>query len=96
MPPYWVDEHGHRLPVHPCFTCGRVQPRETMAGEHLAWRGWQPVQTFLIAGWCGHPQEYLPIPVGGDRWALMRVWDPATPQRWPLMVVGAPPGGGTT
>jgi hypothetical protein len=44
--------------------------------------GWQPVQTFMIASWCGHRPEYLPVPVGGDRWALVPVWDPAAGRLW--------------
>ena len=61
----------------PCFVCGQDSPAGIRAGAHLRVHGGRPPETLTEVTWCGHPQERLPWLIGGDRWRLIPVWDPA-------------------
>jgi hypothetical protein len=75
--PTWLDATGRPVPTYPCFTCGEPHALGIVAGQDLRVHGWRPLETTTSVGSCGHPQERLPLPLGGDRWRLIPVWAPA-------------------
>ena len=60
--PFWVDEHGHRLPKKPCPKCSANVGPMPLRVEHLRNLGWQPYTVQRYQSWCGHGQEIIPIP----------------------------------
>ena len=72
--PYWVDEHGRRVPTRSCHvpTCTREWPIPRYRFEHLDWTGW-PTKPMFVADWCGHGQEFVPWPDADGLWALVVV-----------------------
>ncbi len=60
--PYWVDEHGRRLPKQPCPRCGANVGPLRLRVENLRNLGWHAFQVERYQSWCGHGQEIIPIP----------------------------------
>jgi hypothetical protein len=83
-PPIWLDAAGRRRPTLACWTCGReVAPMRFRAAD-LRPHGWLPGQTLQIPDWCGCSTDYLLVPVGGNWWSLVPIWEPdrtADPRR---------------
>jgi hypothetical protein len=63
-PPIWLDEHGQRRPTRACPKCGRDEPVLRLRYEGLRMNGWKPMKTMLVVNWCGHGQEFVPVPEG--------------------------------
>lgn len=61
-PPVWPDEHGRRQPTRPCPTCGKDEPVRRFRFDHFRMIGWKPLGTVQIVNWCGHGQEFVPVP----------------------------------
>ncbi len=35
--------------------------------------GWKPMKTMLIVGWCGHGEEFVPVPEADGYWRLVPI-----------------------
>ena len=77
-PPIWLDEHGQRRPTRSRPKCGRDEPVFRLRYEHLHMNGWKPMKTMLIVNWCGHGQEFLPVPEADGYGQLVPVAGEAT------------------
>jgi len=68
-PPYWVDENGRRVPTRPCPRpgCGREYPLHRYRHETLRLIGWPLYRVASFINWCGHRQEFIPVPDGDGR-----------------------------
>ena len=45
-----------------CLKCGREAPVLRLRYEHLRMNGWKPMKTMLVVNWCGHGQDFVPVP----------------------------------
>jgi hypothetical protein len=72
--PFWLDENGHRLPTRKCAqpTCDREYPLRRYRYHHLRMIGWEPYRVAGFTSWCGHGQEFIPVPDEGDWYGLCR------------------------
>ncbi len=61
-PPIWLDEQGRHCPTSPCPRCGREAPIFRFRQEHLRLIGWRLFTVVSFTNWCGHGQEFIPIP----------------------------------
>ena len=50
--PYWIDEHGQRVPTRPCPKRGREAPAVQFRIEHLWLVGWYPYVVASYTNWC--------------------------------------------
>jgi hypothetical protein len=73
--PYWLDEHGQRVPTLPCHvpTCTREWPMYRMRLQHLITGGWKPMKPILSVNWCGHSQQFIPWPEKDELWVLVPI-----------------------
>jgi hypothetical protein len=79
VPPIWLDEFGKRRPVRPCLRCGREAPIHHFRLQDLRRLGWQPFAPAEFVNWCGHAQEFVPIPEAeGERCWLIPILGEAT------------------
>ncbi len=69
-PPLWLDDHGQRRPTRPCLRCGREAPVFRFRVEHLKLMGWRLYAVASYTNWCGHGQEFIPVPDDGA-WCWM-------------------------
>ncbi len=65
--PYWVDEHGRRLPKQPGPRCGANVGPLRLRVEHLRQLGWRAYNVERFQSWCGHTQEIIPVPLADGR-----------------------------
>ena len=72
-PPIWLDDTGRRVPTRPCDRCGREIAVHSYRLEHLRLIGWQLYRTVTVVGWCGHGQEFIPLPAPAGRVQLVLV-----------------------
>ena len=68
--PVWHDEEGRPRPTRPCARCGREAPIYRLRVEHLPLVGWRLFALATYANWCGHEQEFIPLPEG-DGWCRL-------------------------
>jgi hypothetical protein len=61
-PPIWRDESGEPRPVRPCSRCGREAPIFRLRLDDVRRNGWSPFTPAAFVNWCGHAQEFVPIP----------------------------------
>ena len=61
-PPIWVDEDGRRRPIRPCGNCGREAPVYRFRISDLRRMGWRLFAPASFVNWCGHAQDFVPIP----------------------------------
>lgn len=73
MIPVWLDASGSRYPICPCSTCGHETPLRRFRFDHLRMIGWKPLGTVQIVEWCGHGQEFVPVPDTDGHWRLIVV-----------------------
>jgi hypothetical protein len=79
VPPIWFDrERGRRL-MRLCWRCGCEQPILEFRTEDFRRLWWSLPHTQTIPSWCGHSTEYVPWPIGAQRWRLIPVWTPEPP-----------------
>ena len=71
MPPIWLDDQGQRQPTRPCARCGREAPPFRFSVEHLKLVGWHPFAVVSYTNWCGHGQEFIPVPLAD--WSIRLV-----------------------
>ena len=66
--PYWVDANGQRVPKRKCSrpTCDRAYPIHRYRYQHLQMIGWQLYRAASFTSWCGHGQEFIPVPDDGE------------------------------
>jgi hypothetical protein len=69
-PPVWLDEAGKPRPTRPCPQCGRVAPVFHFRLEHLRLMGWRLFAVASYTNWCGHGQEFIPVP-DADGWVRL-------------------------
>ena len=62
VPSIWVDESGAPRPVHQCLRCGRDALIYRFRLEHLRMIGWRLYAPAAYVNWCGHAQEFIPLP----------------------------------
>lgn len=62
VPPIWLDESGKGRPVRACLRCGREAPLYRFRLEHLRMIGWRLYAPAEYVNWCGHAQEFIPLP----------------------------------
>jgi hypothetical protein len=62
VPPIWLDESGHTRPVRSCLRCGREAPVYRFRLEILPRVGWRLFAPAEYVNWCGHAQEFIPLP----------------------------------
>jgi hypothetical protein len=62
VPPIWRDESGQPRPVRQCSRCGRDAPLYRLRLEHLRMIGWRLYTQVEYVNWCGHAQEFIPLP----------------------------------
>ena len=67
VPPIWLDETGAPLPTRPCLRCGRPTPIVRYRISTVKNVGWQLFAPCLVVEWCGHSQEWIPMPAS-DGW----------------------------
>ncbi len=65
--PIWLDESGQRRPTRPCSRCGREAPIFRFRVEHLKLVGWRLFAVASYTNWCGHGQEFIPVPLANGR-----------------------------
>ena len=67
-PPFWLDENGRRVPTRKCVqpTCDREYPLRRYRYHHLRMIGWELYRVASFTSWCGHGQEFIPVPDEGD------------------------------
>ncbi|SRR5713226_10214741 len=68
--PIWLDESGQRRPTRSCAKCGRDEPMRRLRFDHLRMIGWKPLGPVQIVNWCGHGQEFIPVP-DTDGWVRL-------------------------
>jgi hypothetical protein len=63
-PPFWLDDNGHELPTRKCAhpSCDREYPLRRYQYRHLRMIGWELYRVASFTSWCGHGQEFIPIP----------------------------------
>jgi hypothetical protein len=71
--PIWLDEHGQRRPTRPCQRCGREAPLFRFRVEHLKLVRWRMFVVASYTNWCGHGQEFIPVPDDGGWCRLIPV-----------------------
>jgi hypothetical protein len=69
-PPIWLDDQGRRQLTRPCPRCGREAPVYRFRLEHLRLMGWRLFTVASYTNWCGHGQEFIPVP-DDDGWCCM-------------------------
>ena len=57
----------------PCARCGRAVPIDRFRLEHLRMIGWRLFAPATFVNWCGHAQEFVPLPDGAGRCWLVPV-----------------------
>ncbi len=62
VPPVWTDESGNPRLVRACRRCGRDVPVYRFRLEHLRLIGWRLFASAEYVNWCGHGQEFIPLP----------------------------------
>jgi hypothetical protein len=62
IPPTWTDQDGRARPTRPCARCGREAPVFEWTPELGRLVGWEPFAVASFVNWCGHVQEFIPIP----------------------------------
>jgi hypothetical protein len=72
-PPIWLDDTGQRVPTRPCSRCGREIAVHSYRLEHFRLIGWQLYRAVTVAGWCGHGQEFIPLPAPAGRVQLVPI-----------------------
>jgi len=65
VPPIWHDEHGRRRAVRACPRCGREAPVYRFRLDVLPRVGWRLFAPAEYVNWCGHRQEFVPLPERG-------------------------------
>src|SRR5262249_16876163 len=72
MPPIWVNENGQRAQTRPCprLGCGREVPIRRDSHQRLWLIGWALYRVASVVQWCGHRQEFIPVPVERE-WVRM-------------------------
>jgi len=61
-PPIWLDESGQPRPTRRCIRCGREAPVYRFREAHLRLIGWRLYTVASYTNWCGHGQEFIPLP----------------------------------
>jgi hypothetical protein len=61
-PPTWRDGSGQPRAVRPCSRCGRDAPIFWLRLEDARRNRWAPFVPAAFVNWCGHAQEFVPIP----------------------------------
>jgi hypothetical protein len=91
--PIWFDRGRGPRPMRRCWRCGSEQPIVELRTDDFRRLGWSLPATQTISNWCGHSTEYVPWPIGPQRWRLIPVWTPEPPAN-PLerFTVPEPPG----
>jgi hypothetical protein len=64
-PPIWLDESGHTRLVRACLRCGREAPIYRFRVEHRKLIGPRLFAVASYTNWCGHAQEFIPLPERG-------------------------------
>jgi len=73
-PPFWRDGSGNLHPLYPRPRCGRDVPiYDDFRLVDLKRLGWSLFTPATYVNWCGHAQEFLPIPVTHERARLVPV-----------------------
>jgi hypothetical protein len=72
-PRIWLDEHGQRRPTRLCWKCDREWPVLRLRYEDLLVDGWKPMKTMSIVNWCGHGQEFVPVPEAHGYWLFVPI-----------------------
>jgi hypothetical protein len=70
VPPVWLDESGQPRAVRQCSRCGRDAPVYRFRLEHLRLIGWRLYAPAEYVNWCGHIQEFIPLP-GAEGWCRL-------------------------
>ena len=68
MPPIWINEDGQRAQTQPCPRrgCGREIPMRCYGHHTLRLIGWPLYRVASVVEWCGHQQEFIPVPDEGE------------------------------
>src|SRR5215471_12077031 len=68
MPPGWINEDGQRAKTRPCRRpgCGREVPIQRYSHQTLRLIGWPLYRLASVVQWCGHRQEFIPVPDDGE------------------------------
>src|SRR5215467_16383900 len=76
MPPMWLNEDGQRAQTQPCARpgCRREVPIRRYSHQTLRLIGWRLYRVSSVVQWCGHPQEFIPVPDEGE-WVRMDAGD---------------------
>ena len=71
MSPVWVNEDGQRAETRPCPRpgYGREHPIRRYRYQTLRLIGWPPFPVASVVEWCGHRQEFMPVPDEGGGYA---------------------------
>jgi len=72
MLPIWVNADGQRAHTQLCPRRGRGREGPIRRYSHQALRliGWPLYRVASVVQWCGHRQEFIPVPVEGE-WVRM-------------------------
>ena len=75
MLPIWVNEDGQRAQTRPCPRpgCGREVPIRRYRHQTLRQIGWSLFRVARYVEWCGHGQEFIPVPDYAERVRLVPV-----------------------
>ena len=68
MPPIWFNEDSQRAETRPCHRpgCGREYPIRRYRYQTLRLIGWPLYRVASVVSWCGHRQEFIPVPDEGE------------------------------
>ena len=66
-PPFCCDASGKARSAYPCPRCGRDVPiYDDFRLVDLKRLGWSLLVSAAYVNWCGHAQEFVPIPETGE------------------------------
>ena len=72
--PTWLPESGEPRPTRGCIRCGRETPVYRFREEHLRLIGRSLYTVASYTNWCGHGQEFIPLPGSGRLGAACAGW----------------------
>jgi hypothetical protein len=80
MTPIWFNEDGLRAETRPCPRpgCGREHPIRRYRYQTLRLIGWPLYRVASVVEWCGHRQEFIPVPDEGEWIRLIPIVGEAT------------------
>jgi len=65
--PTWLNDSGRPLSTRPCPRSSREAPIFCFRLEHVQLVGWRLFTVASYTNWCGHGQEFIPVPEA-DGW----------------------------